>query len=55
MDHNPSCVANRSSASQEIPWILWKPKVRYRIYKKRQPLVSFWNQIIPLYTPYPIR
>ena len=26
MDQSPSCVANRSSASQEIPWILCKPK-----------------------------
>jgi hypothetical protein len=32
MEQNPSWEANRFSASQEIPHILWKPKVRYRIH-----------------------
>ena len=46
MDHNvkylhgasPSWEANRFSASQEIPHILWNPKVYYRIYKYPPPV-----------------
>ena len=33
MDQSPSWEANRSSATQEIPRILWKPKAHYRIIK----------------------
>jgi hypothetical protein len=34
MKQSPSWEANISSATQEIPHILWKPKVLYHIHKK---------------------
>jgi len=33
MEQSPSWEANRFADSQEIPRILWSPKVRYRVYK----------------------
>ena len=44
MEQSPSWEANRFSASQEIPHILWNPKVHYRIY-------NILSQLDPVHTP----
>ena len=50
MEQNPSWEANWFSASQEIPRILWNPKVHYRS-QKCPPPVPIQSQIDPVYTP----
>ena len=50
MEQSHSSEANRFSASQEIPRILWNLKVHYHIYKCPPP-VSVLSQLDPVHTP----
>ena len=50
MEQRPSREANRSSASQEIPLILFNPKVHSRIHNSPPPL-SILSHIDPVHSP----
>ena len=47
-----SWEANRFSANQEIPYISWKPKVYFLVYKCPPP-VPILSQIDPVHAPTP--
>jgi hypothetical protein len=49
MEQSPHREANRFSASQEIPHILWKPKVYFRSHKFPAP-VPLLSQLYPIHT-----
>jgi len=50
MVQSPSWEANLFAASQEIPHILWHPKVHYRTHK-RMPPVPIRGQPNPVHIP----
>jgi hypothetical protein len=50
IQHSPSWEANRFAASQEIPFILWNPKVHYHFHKC-PPSFSVLSQLNSVHTP----
>jgi len=50
MEQSPSWEANWFSTSQEIPHILWNPKVHYHVHKCPPP-VRILSQLDPIHNP----
>jgi hypothetical protein len=50
MEHGPSWEANWFAASQEIPRVLWNPKIPHRTHK-RPTLIPILSQPNPVLTP----
>jgi len=53
LEQRPSWKANSPSASQDIPCLLWNPKVTYHVYvrPKLHPILGQINPVQTL-TPY---
>jgi hypothetical protein len=49
LERSPSSEAANCAATQELPSILWNPKVHYRVHKST-PLVATPRQISPIHT-----
>jgi hypothetical protein len=52
MEPSPSWDANSRSATQEVPNIVWNPKIQYRV-NNNPSLVTILSQMNPAYIPRP--